>query len=79
MPAKKGEKRALGRGAVQLKKRPAPKYYQIAAARFREEDPIGREFKAWLAEEGLSMREFISRWMQYNVYVRSNIIHQFGE
>ena len=72
MPVKKGEQIAKGRGACQTGKRPYQQYYQVSGAKFPVEDETGREFQAWLKSEGLTMRKFITRWME-NEDLRNNI------
>lgn len=78
MSAKKGEKRALGRGAVQTGKRPPAEYYQVAPARFRKEDVNGREFQAWLKEKGISYREIITVIVEFP-YIQAAILRELGK
>ena len=73
MPFKKNNKAAKGKGAIQTGKRPCPKYYFVYGIRFRQEDDIGRKFKAFLKEEDWTVREFVTLSMRYDKYLRHNM------
>ncbi len=78
MPAKPGEKRALGRGAVQLKKRAPAEYYQVGAARFNTQNGIGRRFQTWKDARQVSYAEIISVIVEFP-YIQSAILRELGK
>lgn len=78
MPAKKGEQRALGRGAVQLKKRDPAEYYQVGAARFNVYNNIGRRFKTWKETHQVSYAEVISVIVEFP-YIQAAILRELGK
>lgn len=78
MPAKKGEQRALGRGAVQLKKRAPAEYYQVGAARFNTQNGIGQRFQTWKDVHQVSYAEIITVIAECP-YIQEAILRELGK
>jgi len=78
MPAKKGEKRAKGRGAVQLKKRDPAEYYQVGAARFNVKNDTGQRFQTWKDTYQASYAEIITVIVEFP-YIQAAILREIGK